>query len=111
MDLSKPTVVEIAIASVDEPTSEDTAAHLRAQGFIAEVYFDEGQPDFVEGENAEFGPSCTVYVSVEFVPSHANVVAVQRQLATLIEGFGGKLDGWQIKLKVPRTPVTRAQLP
>jgi hypothetical protein len=99
MDLSKPTVVEFAIESVDEPTSQAIAARLNAGGFTAEIYFDEGEPDFVESDSAEFGPFWTVYVSIECVPSHANIVALQAKLASLIVGTGAKVEGWQIELQ------------
>ncbi len=98
VDLSKPTVVEFAIEASDQPTSEAIAAQLQARGFTAEVYVDEGEPDFVEGESAEFGPSWTVYVSIECVPSHANIVRCKPNLPPY-RGDYRKVDGWQIELQ------------
>ncbi len=99
VDLSKPTVVEFAIEASDQPTSEAIAAQLQARGFTAKFTSTKANRTSFEGESAEFGPSWTVYVSIECVPSHANIVAMQAKLAFLSRGDYRKVDGWQIELQ------------
>ncbi len=98
MDLSKPTKIEFAIASPDKSASEAMKMILAKGGYDSEVYYDEGEPDFQEGEESGFGPSWTVYVMLNLVPSYENVVQVQKKLGDLVEKLGGKVDGWEIKL-------------
>jgi hypothetical protein len=98
MDLSKPTTIEYAIASNDESSSNAIADALSSSGFRPVVYYDEGEPDYNENDTAEFGPSWTVYVPVDCTPSYENVVSTQTKLNSIAQQFGGKVDGWELKL-------------
>ena len=98
MDMSIPTTIEFAVAVPSQVTSSLVATALQQHGFTTEVYYDEGEPDFDEEDDDEFGPSWTVYVPVNCVPSHENVVNVQVKIESIVKDFGGKVDGWELKL-------------
>ncbi len=98
MDLSVPTTIEFAIASNDESSSNAIADAFSSSGFKSEVYYDEGEPDYDDNDDPEFGPSWSVYVLVHCVPSNENVVATQAKLDSIAQKFGGKVDGWELKL-------------
>jgi hypothetical protein len=98
MDMSIPTTIEFAVDVPSQATSSLVATALRQHGFTTEVYYDEGEPDFDEADDEEFGPSWTVYVPVHCVPSHENVVGVQMKIDSIAKEFGGKVDGWELKL-------------
>lgn len=98
MDLSLPTTIEFAIASNDEPSSNAIADALTSSGFKSEVYYDEGELDYNDNDGPEFGPSWTVYVLVNCIPSYENVVATQAKLDSIAQRLGGKVDGWELKL-------------
>lgn len=98
MDLSKPVTVEFAITSPNESACVAIASSLRMHGFRAEVDYDKDEPDYGDGDGPEFGPSWTVYVPVICVPSYANVVHLQEELNGLSRGFGGSVDGWEVRL-------------
>lgn len=98
MDLSLPTTVEFAIASNDEPSSNAIAKALTSSGFKSEVYYDEGEPDYDVNDSPEFGPSWTVYVPVNCIPSYENVVTIQAKLDSIAKSLGGRVDGWELKL-------------
>ena len=98
MDLTKPTTIEFAIASSNETKCNAIAQVLLNLGFEPVVYYDEGEPDYREGDAPEFGPSWTVYVPVHCIPSYENVVQLQAKLGNEVEGLGGVIDGWELKL-------------
>jgi hypothetical protein len=97
MDLSQPTIVEFAIASTEESSCKIVES-LSRSGFSSEVYYDEGEPDYDENDDPEFGPSWTVYVPVNCIPSYENIVSIQAKLDSIAQKLGGKVDGWQLKL-------------
>jgi hypothetical protein len=98
MDLSMPTTIEFAVAVPDEATSGLIAKVLQQNGFKTEEYYDEGEPDYDEEDGEEFGPSWTVYVAVNCIPSYENVVNMQQKLGLIVKDLGGEVDGWELKL-------------
>ena len=62
------------------------------------MYFDEGEPDFVDGDLPEFGPSWSVFVVVNCTPSYDNVMRIQKDLSYLVAPLGGRVDGWEVEL-------------
>ena len=101
MDLSIPTMVEFAVAVPNEASSSQVAMSLQQKGFTTEVYYDEGEPDYDEEDGNEFGPSWTVYVPMNCIPSYENVVSIQEKIESIAREFGGKVDGWELKLLKP----------
>ncbi len=98
MDMSQPIPIEFAIAAPDESSSEEISAAVSTKGYRVESYFDEGESDFVEGDDDEFGPSWTVYAIVITEPSYENVVQIQSEIDQLVSKLGGKSDGWELKV-------------
>jgi hypothetical protein len=98
MDMSIPTTIEFAVAVPDKATSCLIAKKLQQNGFTTEEYYDEGEPDYDEEDEEEFGPSWTVYVPVKCIPSYENVVNTQQKLGSIVNDLGGKVDGWELKL-------------
>jgi len=98
MDMSQPVPIEFAIAVPGEHAGKAVYQAVSQKGYQSELYFDEGEPDFVEGDDEEFGPSWTVYAVVTIEPSYENVVRIQAELDQLASKSGGKCDGWEVKL-------------
>ena len=98
MDMSIPTTIEFVVAVPDKATSCLIAKTLQQNGFTTEEYYDEGEPDYDEEDEEEFGPSWTVYVPVKCIPSYENVVNTQQKLESIVNDLGGKVDGWELKL-------------
>ena len=89
VDLSKPVEVEFLIDAPDEASAGQIAAAVRAAGHECQVEFDDGE-DLDDDE----GPAWVVYVGMEIVPEHAQIVALQRLFTQLAEPHGGACDGW-----------------
>lgn len=90
--------MEISIDVPDELAANKVCQALESRGFECESYYDEGEPDYVEGEDDahEFGPSWSVFVKLnKFILSYDTIVKKQEELGLLIEKFGGKVDGWE----------------
>ncbi|MEQ9495709.1 MAG: ribonuclease E inhibitor RraB [Deltaproteobacteria bacterium] len=102
VDLSLPRLIEFTIDAPGADAAHRIAALVGGVGYRASVEYDEGEP-FEEGEaeDAEFGPSWTVYVAVEMVPSHGELLRIQHQLATLARPHGGECDGWGTAVEAP----------
>jgi hypothetical protein len=103
MDLSIPTTIEFAVAVRNEATSNQVAETLQQNGFVTEVYYDEGEADYCEEDGDEFGPSWSVYVPVNCVPSYENVVGNQQKINSIVKELGGIVDGWELKLRTGDT--------
>lgn len=100
-DLSKPHEIEFAIDAPDETSAHRIHSLLSGHGFTTELYYDEGEPEedgVVDAEDPEFGPSWTVYVRLNLIPSHQEIVDVQHKLDGLVRELGGKADGWGMML-------------
>lgn len=97
-DLNVPRTVEISIDVPDEIAANKVCQALQSSGFECESYYDEGEPDYVEGEDDadEFGPSWSVFVKLnQFILSYDAIVKKQEEVGTLVAQYGGKVDGWE----------------
>lgn len=98
VDMTQPLTIEFAIAAPDESSANSIAIALSATGYEPEIAYDEGEPD-EDGEidpedEEEFGPSWSVYVSIEMVPTYDDIVRIQEELDALAQQHGGNADGW-----------------
>ena len=96
-DLTKPHDIDFPIDVPDEQSARAIDSLLARHGFNTEVWYDEGEPDEngeVDVNDEEFGPSWTVYVKMNMVPTYDEIVRIQSNLDELVRGLGGKSDGW-----------------
>lgn len=96
-DMTKPHQIHFPIDAPNERSARAIESLLIKQGFTTHFSYDEGQPDkdgHIDTDDAEFGPSWTVYVKVDMVPSHEEIVRMESRLDELVRGLGGKTGGW-----------------
>ena len=98
INMSEPLPMEFAIESHNDITSQSISEALTCNGYSPDVYFDEGEPGFAKGDEGQFGPSWTVYVTVITVPSYDNVIRIQKELNAIVVPLGGLVDGWEVEL-------------
>ena len=80
--LSKPMLIDFAIDCSDEDSANEVLKRLEKKGFIARTYCDEEDN------------SWSVYVPVEMIPDHDEIVDFQNALDEDLAQFGAKSDGW-----------------
>lgn len=102
MDMEKMAAIEFAIAVPNGSVGKAVVALVSEIGYQTVLYFDEGEPDYEEGEDEEFGPSWTVYAVASMRPTYENVVRCQSSINKLVAGIGGHCDGWEVKLSPDR---------
>ena len=98
VDLNVPRTVEISIEVPDEDTANEVCRALQSSGFDCESHYDEGEPDYVEGEDdaGEFGPSWSLFVELnKFILSYDAIVKKQKEVRELVAESGGEVDGWE----------------
>lgn len=82
-DLSQPIFVDFQIAVPDEHSARELAVAARKLGYHVRVYD---------------SPKCklpwTCECSTRTLATYDGVIAIQKELATLSEPFGGFPDGW-----------------
>ena len=98
MDMTTPISIEFAIGVPDENTGKAVLDAVSAYGYQTELYYDEGEPDYQEGDAEEFGPSWTVYAVAQMQPTYENVVSHQAKINKLVSKLGGNCDAWEVKL-------------
>ena len=97
VDMSQPLAIDFAVDAPDEAAAEKVAQALRQAGYPTEIDYDEGEPDEegnIDPEDEDFGPAWTVYVQVQMVPAHDEIVRIQAELDRLAQPAGGRIDGW-----------------
>jgi hypothetical protein len=81
-DLSKPMIIDFAVAVPNRAAGKAVAAAASPLGFTTDVYHD------VESD------TWTCYCTKTMVPRYDDIIAIQNQLDELSQPFGGKSDGW-----------------
>jgi Regulator of ribonuclease activity B len=99
MDMTTPTLIEFAIDVLDESAGNAVLNVVSSHGYQTELYYDEGEPDYQDGDDEEFGPSWTVYAVAQMQPTYENVVGHQARINELVAEIGGNCDAWEVKLK------------
>jgi hypothetical protein len=99
MDMTTPISIEFAISVPNERVGKAVVDVVSNTGYQTELYYDEGEPDYEDGDDEEFGPSWTVYAVAQMQPTYENVVGHQAKLNELVSKLGGKCDAWEVKLK------------
>lgn len=99
MDMTTPTSIEFAIDVPNESVGKAVLKVVSTNGYQTELYYDEGEPDYQEGDGEEFGPSWTVYAVAQMQPTYENVVGHQAKINELVSELGGSCDAWEVKLK------------
>lgn len=97
VDMSQPLLIEFAVAAPNEDSANAIADALEAGGYSGVIEYDEGEPDEdgnIDPDDQEFGPSWTIYVDIEMVPTYQEIMRIQSELDQLAEPHGGKSDGW-----------------
>ena len=59
---------------------------------------EDDDPEWAE----ELGPSWSVrntYVNVTMVPEYRHIMAIQAELAEIVEPLGGTVDGWGVSVE------------
>ena len=77
--------------------AHEMAEVLRKAGYETEIEYDEhGGHDHEDDEEVdhEHDPIWEVAVSVEMVPTAAELARLQRELQELVAPFGGEANGW-----------------
>ncbi len=96
-DLSQPMPIDFFLLAPDEPAAHGMAEALRAESYVAEIEFDDGQ-EHDHGEDEPHGEECTpvwaVCVHIEMIPDVKEIVRLQVVLADLVAPFEGEGDGW-----------------
>lgn len=89
----------------DEHMCDESCEHDLAdeEGAGEEEADAEGDDDAEDEEYDEesgdgFGPSWTVYVTIDMVPEYSAVVRVQEELDAKTRELGGQVDGWGVML-------------
>lgn len=98
VDMSKPIPISFAIAVPNDDVGKAVYAVVAQNGYQAELYFDEGEPDYVLGDDEEFAPSWTVFAIRVAELSYDNVVQIQKNIDQLVSGLGGNCDGWEVRV-------------
>ena len=97
-DLSAEMTIDFFLLATDEPAAHEMAEALTKAGYQAEIECDEdGGHDHSEDDSPpdhDHEPLWAVVVSVDMVPSAAEITRLQGVFAGLVEEFGGELDGW-----------------
>ncbi|MCA9574231.1 MAG: ribonuclease E inhibitor RraB [Polyangiales bacterium] len=96
-DLESPMVIDFFMLASDEPAAHEMAEVLRKAGYETEIEYDEhGGHDHEDDEEVdhEHDPIWEVAVSVEMVPTAAELARLQRELQELVAPFGGEANGW-----------------
>jgi hypothetical protein len=102
VDLSRPLPLEFTVAARDGVAAESIRQALAIHGYESQVEYDEGEPNEdgqIDPDDEEFGPSWTVSVKVEMVPSHGELLRVQADLDRIAAPHNGKSDGWGTMLE------------
>lgn len=97
VDMTKPRLMDFAVAVPDEIVGNEVAKALRQRDYEVEVAYDEGEPDATGHipDSGEFAPSWTVYVEITIVPEYSRIVQIQTELERIAGPLGGKSDGWE----------------
>jgi hypothetical protein len=98
VDLTQPLKLEFTIAADGEESAEAIRAALEKKQYVAETYYDEGEPGEVDEDGEEFGPSWSVYVKRQMVPEYDEIIRIQQELDAIAEPLGGFADGWGVLL-------------
>lgn len=97
-DLESPMTIDFFLLATDEPAAHEMAEALTAAGYDTEIECDEsGGHDHGDDEEPcdhDHDPLWAVVVSVEMVPTAAEITRLQGIFQGLVEPFGGELDGW-----------------
>ena len=97
-DLSAEMTIDFFLLATDEPAAHEMAEALTKAGYHTEIECDEdGGHDHSHDETPpdhEHEPLWAVVVSVDMVPSAAEIQRLQEVFGGLVEEFGGELDGW-----------------
>ncbi len=99
MDMTVPTLIEFAISVPNEDVGNEVVRTLLNGAYRTELYYDQGEPDYKEGDGPEFGPSWTVYATSQMLPTYENVVWHQAKINELVGTLGGNCDAWELRLK------------
>ena len=97
IDMSKPLLIEFAVAAPDGDAAEKIAAALAQNGYQGNIDHDEGESDEdgeIDPDDEEFGPSWTVYVGIPMVPAYDEIMRIQADLDRIADPHGGRSDGW-----------------
>ncbi len=97
--MSKPMLVDFAVAAQNRQSAESIAKAAALSGFKTEVVFDEGEDE----EEA----SWTCYCSKLMILTYPAVVEAQQQLDDLSRPFKGYSDGWGTFGNGSRARLTR----
>lgn len=103
-DLSRPLLLDFAIAARDDASARAIEEALARHGYESHIEYDEGDPDEdgeIDPDDEESGPSWTVCVKVEMIPTHGEVVRVQADLDRIAAPHGGRTDGWGSMVEAP----------
>ena len=100
VDMTQPLIIEFHVAVPDEASAKNAAAAMTKAGYVSQIEYDEGEPDFdPEADDAEeFGPSWTVYANVRMIPEYNEIMRIQAELDQFARPLGGKSDGWGVML-------------
>lgn len=90
-DLTRARVVDFGHLLPDEAAARRMAAAAALLGFAVQVEPIDDEEELPAGQRSgEWDVTC----SLEMVPTHAGITAVERQLDALARSFGGRADGW-----------------
>jgi hypothetical protein len=101
VDMSLPLLIAFAVAVPDEGVATKCLQAMTKAGFDSRIVYDEGEPDFDpdEDDEAEFGPSWTVYANVRMIPEYKEIVRIQAELERVAGSFDGISDGWGVLIE------------
>jgi len=99
IDMTQPLLIEFPVAVLDEESANQTLVAMTTAGYDSHIEYDEGEPDEdgeIDPDDEEFGPSWTVFASVEMIPEYEKIMRIQSELDEIARPFGGISDGWGV---------------
>jgi hypothetical protein len=96
-DLNRPRIVDFTQIFPTEAAARAFAAKAEAEGLFALVEMTETTEDL----------PWDVVVEHALAPDHAAITALERRLAEMAEGFGGRADGWGCEVVTGEGPLMR----
>lgn len=96
VDMTQPLVIDFFVAAPDEESANEIEAALKQAGYDAHAEYDEGEAD--DEDDDEFGPSWTVFATIQLVPEYDEILRVQSELDKIADPYGGHADGWGVML-------------
>ncbi len=97
VDMSRRLTIDFAVAAPDEEKARAIEEDLQHAGYETQIEFDEGEPDEdgeIDPDDEEFGPSWTVFVSLDMLPDYNEIMRIQADLDRIARPHGGQSDGW-----------------